>query len=496
MNDNLQKLRDILIELFGSSWEFIKKFFARISHLASDTDVEGTITGVRSGVVLSGSNLWILICSTIIACIGLDTNSAAVIIGAMLISPLMSPILGIGLSLGINDREYLGKSLLNFIGAIVLSLFTAWLYFQITPLGRFTEEMSARTQPTLLDAFVAFFGGLAGIIAGSRTEKTNAIPGVAIATALMPPLCTSGYGLAVGNFNVFGGAFYLFFINAVLISTSTYIIVRLLNFPKIEQHVSTVMNRGTMSVFLILLLMPSAYFLFQNVREILEKSLVEQMIEDNFGEIEALQYKHNGDTLNILLSYYGEEFEADSVTRIEEKFVDRFNQEWIFWVSSQVNLSEIGHCIIDANPTKGVSRRDIEKTANNINELAKNSKTLEFKLTRLERDWSEYQNQQMAALDSMTSDTIPFLAIKSEIKALYPEIQQFSIGKPTTTFFSDSLGDRGMYLAAIKWMQPDDPAKSRYRKRTKPRDYSDEQDRIRAYLTVKLRADTVFMVNY
>ena len=352
MNETLRNFLEASKGLLQTSWEFLKRFLVSISHLAEDTDVEGTISGVKAGVVLSGSNLWILICSTIIACIGLDTNSAAVIIGAMLISPLMSPILGVGLSLGINDRVYLGKSLLNFMGAIFLSLVVAVIYFKLTPYGTATDEMIARTKPTLLDAFVALFGGLAGIIAGSRTQKTNAIPGVAIATALMPPLCTSGYGLATGDFRFFGGAFYLFFINAVLISMSTYIIVRLLKFPKMNEQTGTFVNKGTMTIFLVLLLAPSVYFLFQNVQELSERYSINRMAESSFGDIEDLKSDHLNDTLIIRLSYYGKEFEEDSIVAIENHFVEGLNAEWVFWISSLINLSEINHCTIDANPTK------------------------------------------------------------------------------------------------------------------------------------------------
>ncbi|MCC5945131.1 MAG: DUF389 domain-containing protein, partial [Bernardetiaceae bacterium] len=240
-----------------------------MAHLADDTDVVGTIRGIKSGIVFKGSNLWILICSVVIASIGLDLNSPAVIIGAMLISPLMSPILGIGLGLGISDRETLVKSLRNFALAVVISLVTSVLYFMITPLGEYTTEMQARTEPTLLDVFVAFFGGLAGIIAGSRNEKTTAIPGVAIATALMPPLCTSGFGFATGRWDVFGGAFYLFFINAVFISLSTYMIVRFLKFPTVKRLETRLEQRARRMAYivLIILLLPSIIFLVRKLRE-------------------------------------------------------------------------------------------------------------------------------------------------------------------------------------------------------------------------------------
>ena len=206
---------NIIIAFFLKFYKYLLKVLNRVANISDGTDVFGTIEHIKKDINIRGSNIWILVCSTMLASIGLDLNSAAVIIGAMLISPLMSPILGIGLAVGINDRDTLIESLKNFGLAIAVSLLTSVFYFLITPLGEPTSEIIARTQPTLLDVFVAIFGGIAGIVAGSRKEKTSAIPGVAIATALMPPICVAGFGIATGHWNYFAGAFYLFFINAV-----------------------------------------------------------------------------------------------------------------------------------------------------------------------------------------------------------------------------------------------------------------------------------------
>ena len=176
--------------------------------------------------------MWLLVGAAALASIGLDTNSTAVIIGAMLISPLMSPILGIGLSVGIHDKQLLVRSSRNLAIAVVLSLAASFIYFSISPFANPTAEIEARTYPTLLDVMVALFGGVAGIISSSRSGPSNALPGVAIATALMPPLCTAGYGIATQQWNYFGGAFYLFFINAVFISLATFLIVKYLQFPE------------------------------------------------------------------------------------------------------------------------------------------------------------------------------------------------------------------------------------------------------------------------
>jgi uncharacterized hydrophobic protein (TIGR00271 family) len=250
---------------------FLKKtrrFFHLAASLARGTDAPGTIREISENVTLRGANIWMLVCSAILASIGLDVNSTAVIIGAMLISPLMSPILGVGLSIATSDRKLLKNSLKNLGLATFISLLTSSLYFLISPLGELTAELAARTTPTILDVGVAFFGGIAGIVSGSRKVKTNAIPGVAIATALMPPICTAGFGLAKANSTVFLGAFYLFFINAVFIALATYLISVWLRFPKRERvdGEQETKVQWLLIGFTIITIIPSA-FIFFNVLE-------------------------------------------------------------------------------------------------------------------------------------------------------------------------------------------------------------------------------------
>ena len=200
--------------------------------LRSDLEKEQVIIEeITRGVSFRGANLWVLIVAIFIASLGLNVNSTAVIIGAMLISPLMGPIIGMGLAVGINDLDLLKRALKNFSFATLISVLTAMLYFLISPLEEAQSELLARTTPTIYDVLIAFFGGAAGIIAlSTRGRGGNVIPGVAIATALMPPLCTAGYGLATWQLSFFFGAFYLFFINTVFISLSTFVGVRLMGF--------------------------------------------------------------------------------------------------------------------------------------------------------------------------------------------------------------------------------------------------------------------------
>lgn len=216
-------------------WESIKIFFKELLDFREDTDRDATLAAIKGDISFKGATAWILICSIFVASIGLNANSAAVVIGAMLISPLMGPILGVGLSIAINDIDTLKRSITNLIIMIVLSLLTAFLFFKFFPLSEDTSELLGRVKPDIRDVLIAFFGGLALIIA--RTKRgtiASAIFGVAIATALMPPLCTAGYGLAKGNFPYFFGAMYLFTINTIFIGLATFLVVKILGFPMLK----------------------------------------------------------------------------------------------------------------------------------------------------------------------------------------------------------------------------------------------------------------------
>lgn len=212
--------------------EEIRAYLAKLFdfHTDKEDDFE-TLEMVRADVDFRGTKLWILICAIFVASLGLNTNSTAVIIGAMLISPLMGPIIGFGTALGIYDFELLKKSLRNLGLTTLFSVLTATIYFILTPITDSGSELLGRTQPNIYDVLIAFFGGAAGMIAASTKSKGQVLPGVAIATALMPPLCTAGYGIATGQWHFFFGAFYLFLINSVFIALATYLVVRLLRFP-------------------------------------------------------------------------------------------------------------------------------------------------------------------------------------------------------------------------------------------------------------------------
>ena len=220
---------EIMEQQQESLWKAMKGYF---NSLPDKEDEEKTIREISDDIVFHGSNLWVLIFAILMASLGLNVNSTAVVIGAMLISPLMGPITGIGLGVGISDLDLLKRSFKNFAISTTISVLTATLYFAITPITEAQSELLARTAPTLYDVLIALCGGAAGIIALSTKGKGNVIPGVAIATALMPPLCTAGYGLAMGEMGYFLGAIYLYFINTVFICVSTFVGVRMLKFRR------------------------------------------------------------------------------------------------------------------------------------------------------------------------------------------------------------------------------------------------------------------------
>jgi len=272
-----------------SAWKGINLFFKELLDISKDTDREATIEGVKKDISFKGHNAWILIFSVFVASIGLNVSNTAVVIGAMLISPLMGPIVGLGLSVAINDVETLRKSLINLGVMVVLSVITAYLYFTISPLTKETPELLARTYPTILDVLIAIFGGLALIVA--KTKKgtmASVIFGVAIATALMPPLCTVGYSLAVGNFQYAGGAIYLFSINAVFIALTSFLLAKILRFPMVKyansKHRKRIAQIAT--IISVIVIVPSI-ILFLNLLEI-------EVFDNKAKEFIATNIKYDG----------------------------------------------------------------------------------------------------------------------------------------------------------------------------------------------------------
>ena len=302
----------------------LKKFFDEYLDLnRSKEDEQITVESIRNGVEFKGTNLWILIFATFIASLGLNVNSTAVIIGAMLISPLMGPIMGVGLSVGLNDFELMKRSLKSYLVATLFSVTTATVYFSFTPLDEVQSELLARTSPTIYDVFIALVGGLAGIVALSTKEKGNVIPGVAIATALMPPLCTAGFGLATGNLLYFLGAFYLYFINSVFISLATFIGVRVMHFQRKEfvDKAREKMVKNYIIAIALATMCPAIYLTYNIVRETFYQSAANRFItaELQFPESQILSRDISYDKREIKVVLVGKEIPENQIMAAREK---------------------------------------------------------------------------------------------------------------------------------------------------------------------------------
>lgn len=248
----------------------MKNFLGDIFYMSPELDVQSAAEHIRGNISFKGANVWILACAIVTASLGLNVNSTAVIIGAMLISPLMGPIIGIGLATSTVDLQLMKTSLVNLGVMVVISIIFSSLFFVISPLDMsHPSELLARTNPTIYDVMIALVGGAAGALETSRKQKGTVISGVAIATALMPPLCTVGYGLSNLNLRITAGAFYLFFINCVFVALATFLVFKALNIPKVKHLDASVQKRASTwaTIFIIVLIVPSVLSAVQVVRE-------------------------------------------------------------------------------------------------------------------------------------------------------------------------------------------------------------------------------------
>lgn len=380
------------------------------------------IDDIDKGVVFKGTNLWILVFAIFIASLGLNVNSTAVIIGAMLVSPLMGPIMGMGLSLGINDLDLLKKALRNYTFATVVGLLTSTLYFSITPLNEAHSEILARTQPNIYDVLIALFGGLAGIVATSSRQKGNVITGVAIATALMPPLCTAGYGLATLNLGYFVGAFYLYFINTVFIAFATLITVKFLDFPlkHLSDKVADKKSQRIILGIVLFTLIPSLYFGYDTIQQARFKSKVQKFIENECKLKNDYLLSKNIDpaSKSVLLIYGGD--------RIDE---------------AQKNLiySKLKYYDLEGTTLKiqqGFAN-DSENTLNPAQQMM-NASLLEL----------ESENQAMRTkLDSVLIKKNDVSQILKEIKVIYPQISTIIL-QPSIQF--DGSLEKKILVSIIK----------------------------------------------
>ena len=399
---------------FNSIVENIKS----IGNISEHIDTEAAEKAIRSNITFKGPNAWILAFAIIIASVGLNVNSIPVIIGAMLISPLMGPIFGIGLGLGINDFDLLKASLKNLLVMMGISLVASLIYFLITPLSLANPtELLARTNPTIYDVLIALFGGLAGIFEQSRKEKGTVFSGVAIATALMPPLCTAGFGLASGNLRYFIGALYLFIINCIFIILATYVMVKYLRFHTKEFTDEKLAKRTkTISTLLIIIfIVPSILSAVNMVKQTNFEKKAEQFISENRNNGGSIIYDYrisHIDGSKIELFFTGESLDPTFKANLYEKAKEYGLKE------DQIIISE--HTSRNDNTDVDLIRGIYERTDS---ELGKKDAEIE----RLQKE-----------IQKMKEDEIPYVQLTKEITLSYPQISKIYLLKGASVV-KDSL---------------------------------------------------------
>ncbi len=407
----------------------IKKFLSELLDIRTNTDQAATKEAIIADIPFKGHTSWILICSIFIASIGLNANSTAVVIGAMLISPLMGPILGIGMSVAINDIDTLKRSFKNFAVMVVLSVITAYLFFRFFPLRDESSELLARTAPDIRDVLIAFFGGLALVIARAKKGTiASVIFGVAIATALMPPLCTVGFGLAIGNWSYATGALYLFTINTIFIALATFLVLKLLRFPMVR-YVNSKKRRliGRLASLLAILVMIPAGITFYNVfKQSLFKRDANNFIDEKIApyqfsgegkflkDFSAVAYNDGKDS-KIELVFVGNEAIPDNVITTWKNQMEDYKQ----LKGSELSVLQ-GSGNAEANELKYV------------NELYESQKSILY--SKDER--IQLLESELTRLNKLSYNQIPFKEISLEAKTNYENLERLGYAYLISTDFN------------------------------------------------------------
>ncbi|OIQ28076.1 MAG: hypothetical protein BM564_10120 [Bacteroidetes bacterium MedPE-SWsnd-G2] len=425
-------------------WESLKVFVRELLDFRDDTDRDSTIEAIKNDIPFKGATAWILICSIFVASVGLNADSTAVVIGAMLISPLMGPILGIGLSIAINDIETLKKSLINFGVMILLSVITAFLFFKFFPLQQSSSELLARTEPDIRDVLIAFFGGLALIIA--RTKKgtiASVIFGVAIATALMPPLCTVGYGLAfawnentVEGLKFATGAMYLFAINTIFIAMATFLVLKLLRFPMLKYANSAKRKMVARVAYLIaIVVMVPAVWTFVNV--IKKTNFHKDANSFIQNELEALphseyikknafpEYSRVGPSRIVLNTFGLDEVEETTVAVLENRM-----RTYSALVDTELKFNQ--------NRLKNLDNIKYMEELRSRDSLDLLSQTQRIK----------FLENKVSALQKFERNQIEMVGLTNEVKALYSNIKEFSY---SNVIYSNFEQIDTVSVFAVKW---------------------------------------------
>lgn len=453
-----------------NTWESIKQFLKELFDIREDTDRDATIDAVKKDISFKGHTAWILIFSIFVASIGLNVSSTAVVIGAMLISPLMGPIVGIGLSVAINDVDTLKRSLINLGVMVFLSVLTAFLYFKLSPLTEETPELIARTYPTILDVLIAIFGGLGLIVAKTKSGTiASVIFGVAIATALMPPLCTVGYGLAVGNASYAGGALYLFSINAVFIALSTFIVSKILRFPLVRFANSKRRKRTSQIATLIAIavMVPSVWLFIKLLDEQVFENKTKEFVKNivKYEGAEVVKFTHDYKSRNIDIYLIGRPVPQNKIS------------EWLAELEKTEKLEQSHLRIYQGADQSGemAAKLSGEIKAGILEDLyVKNEQIIQNKDEKI-----RFLENQITLLKIRN---IPFEALSKELKINYENVETFSYSNKITTNFqkTDTLP-----VINIGW-------KKNVTQKTRNR----ELKKIEAWLKYKLKLDTLIVSQY
>lgn len=469
--DDIKGAEDVKKEFKGFLGS-TKVFLTELLDIRKNTDKAATKEAIIADIPFKGHTAWILVCSIFIASIGLNTNSTAVVIGAMLISPLMGPILGMGLSIAVNDLDTLRRSLRSFAVMVVLSVLTAYLFFAFFPLRNESSELLARTQPDIRDVLIAFFGGLALVIARAKKGTiASVIFGVAIATALMPPLCTVGFELAIGNYELAAGAMYLFTINTIFIGLATFLVLKLLRFPMVKYANSVKRRRiGRIASLIALLVMIPAGFTFYNVfQESRFMKQADKLIDETIG---VYQFKDNGRYIKNLTEI---KYNPDGVSSIElvtmgdESIPENVIATWKNQMSQYSKLENVDLKIFQGG------QDDSEEKFNYVTELYE-SKKAEL-LNKDER--IQILEKELAVLSKFAKKQIPFNDISAEAKSNYDNLFTLSFSYMITTDFSSQ---DTIPVFEVKWKDPADTAKIRT-----------ESRKLNDWLKIRLKDDKVIV---
>ncbi|MEO0506646.1 MAG: DUF389 domain-containing protein [Bacteroidota bacterium] len=457
---------------FKGLFASVRKFLSELLEIRTNTDAAATKESIIADIPFKGHTSWILICSIFIASIGLNANSTAVVIGAMLISPLMGPILGMGLSLAINDIDTLRRSLKNFAVMVVLSVFTAFLFFYLFPLRDESSELLARTKPDIRDVLIAFFGGLALVIARAKKGTiASVIFGVAIATALMPPLCTVGFGLAINKFEYAWGAMYLFTINTIFIGLATFLVVKFLRFPMVR-YANSKRRRfiaRVASVIGIAVMIPAGITFYNVFQESLFKKQAQVFLKET---IEVYQFNGAGryvDNLTKIEFREGKEPLIELVCMGDELIPDNVINTWRTQKNKYSRLVDTEFRVLQGG------RDDSQEKFNYVSELYERNKA-----ELLSKDQQiELLEQTIAELSKTAGKQIPVDAIGAEIKANYQNVEGIGFAYQVSTNFKK--------MDTIPIMEV------RWKKETRRKDKKTDTEKLQKWLKLRLKDSTLLV---